>query len=182
MAPLCQARACVAECAMATPLGRSSAARVPLTQRPAIARAPRSGRGAALRTQAVASPVKPAAPAAKKGEVISAEEAKVLYRDMVRRAGKPFRRPGRGQAAGAIVIHAFWRTRESAPRHLALQILGREFEEMCAQMYYRGKMFGFVHLYSGQEAVSTGRGRVGRQPLPAAAAAAAAMAADALLA
>lgn len=36
-------------------------------------------------------------------------------------------------------------------------VLGREFEEMCAQMYYRGKMFGFVHLYSGQEAVSTGR-------------------------
>ena len=35
-------------------------------------------------------------------------------------------------------------------------MLGREFEEMCAQMYYRGKMFGFVHLYSGQEAVSTG--------------------------
>ena len=29
-------------------------------------------------------------------------------------------------------------------------VLGREFEEMCAQMYYRGKMFGFVHLYSGQ--------------------------------
>jgi len=24
------------------------------------------------------------------------------------------------------------------------------------QMYYRGKMFGFVHLYSGQEAVSSG--------------------------
>jgi pyruvate dehydrogenase E1 component alpha subunit len=37
-------------------------------------------------------------------------------------------------------------------------VLGREFEEMCAQMYYRGKMFGFVHLYSGQEAVSTGEG------------------------
>lgn len=36
------------------------------------------------------------------------------------------------------------------------QVLGREFEEMCAQMYYRGKMFGFVHLYSGQEAVSSG--------------------------
>lgn len=35
-------------------------------------------------------------------------------------------------------------------------ILGREFEDMCAQMYYRGKMFGFVHLYNGQEAVSTG--------------------------
>jgi len=35
-------------------------------------------------------------------------------------------------------------------------ILGRKFEDMCAQMYYRGKMFGFVHLYNGQEAVSTG--------------------------
>ncbi|XP_074263482.1 pyruvate dehydrogenase E1 component subunit alpha-3, chloroplastic [Silene latifolia] len=35
-------------------------------------------------------------------------------------------------------------------------ILGRVFEDMCAQMYYRGKMFGFVHLYNGQEAVSTG--------------------------
>lgn len=34
--------------------------------------------------------------------------------------------------------------------------LGRDFEDMCAQMYYRGKMFGFVHLYCGQEAVSTG--------------------------
>nr|YP_009295663.1 pyruvate dehydrogenase E1 component alpha subunit [Mastocarpus papillatus]AOL58147.1 pyruvate dehydrogenase E1 component alpha subunit [Mastocarpus papillatus] len=35
-------------------------------------------------------------------------------------------------------------------------LLGRSFEDMCAQMYYRGKMFGFVHLYNGQEAVSTG--------------------------
>lgn len=35
-------------------------------------------------------------------------------------------------------------------------VLGRFFEDMCAQMYYRGKMFGFVHLYNGQEAVSTG--------------------------
>ena len=26
----------------------------------------------------------------------------------------------------------------------------------AAEMYYRGKMFGFVHLYNGQEAVSTG--------------------------
>lgn len=42
-------------------------------------------------------------------------------------------------------------------------VLGREFEEMCAQMYYRGKMFGFVHLYSGQEAVSTGFIRALRQ-------------------
>lgn len=34
--------------------------------------------------------------------------------------------------------------------------LGRSFENKCAEMYYRGKMFGFVHLYNGQEAVSTG--------------------------
>nr|NP_045197.1 pyruvate dehydrogenase E1 component alpha subunit [Cyanidium caldarium]AAF12897.1 unknown [Cyanidium caldarium]WDB00132.1 pyruvate dehydrogenase E1 component alpha subunit [Cyanidium caldarium] len=35
-------------------------------------------------------------------------------------------------------------------------LLGRGFEDACAQMYYRGKMFGFVHLYNGQEAISTG--------------------------
>ena len=32
--------------------------------------------------------------------------------------------------------------------------LGRRFEDKCAEMYYRGKMFGFVHLYNGQEAIS----------------------------
>ena len=26
--------------------------------------------------------------------------------------------------------------------------LGRRFEDKCAEMYYRGKMFGFVHLYN----------------------------------
>ncbi|MFN9622656.1 MAG: pyruvate dehydrogenase (acetyl-transferring) E1 component subunit alpha [Cyanobacteriota bacterium] len=35
-------------------------------------------------------------------------------------------------------------------------VLGRRFEDKCAEMYYRGKMFGFVHLYNGQEAISTG--------------------------
>jgi pyruvate dehydrogenase E1 component alpha subunit len=35
-------------------------------------------------------------------------------------------------------------------------VLGRLFEDKCAEMYYRGKMFGFVHLYNGQEAISTG--------------------------
>ena len=35
-------------------------------------------------------------------------------------------------------------------------VLGRRFEDKCAEMYYRGKMFGFVHLYNGQEAVSSG--------------------------
>ena len=41
--------------------------------------------------------------------------------------------------------------------------LGRRFEDKCAEMYYRGKMFGFVHLYNGQEAVSTGVIRAMRQ-------------------
>lgn len=35
-------------------------------------------------------------------------------------------------------------------------VLGRFFEDKCAEMYYRGKMFGFVHLYNGQEGVSSG--------------------------
>ncbi|TYG42072.1 hypothetical protein ES288_D12G227500v1 [Gossypium darwinii] len=35
-------------------------------------------------------------------------------------------------------------------------VLGRAFEDKCAQMYYDSKMFGFVHLYNGQETVSTG--------------------------
>lgn len=35
-------------------------------------------------------------------------------------------------------------------------VLGRLFEDKCAEMYYRGKMFGFVHLYNGQEAIATG--------------------------
>lgn len=35
-------------------------------------------------------------------------------------------------------------------------ILGRFFEDKCAEMYYRGRMFGFVHLYNGQEAISSG--------------------------
>jgi pyruvate dehydrogenase E1 component alpha subunit len=35
-------------------------------------------------------------------------------------------------------------------------VLGRMFEDKCAEMYYRGRMFGFVHLYNGQEGVSSG--------------------------
>jgi pyruvate dehydrogenase E1 component alpha subunit len=42
-------------------------------------------------------------------------------------------------------------------------VVGRLFEDKCAEMYYRGKMFGFVHLYNGQEAVSTGVIRAMRQ-------------------
>jgi len=47
-------------------------------------------------------------------------------------------------------------TREEGLRLYEDMILGRFFEDKCAEMYYRGKMFGFVHLYNGQEAISTG--------------------------
>ncbi|WP_088242960.1 pyruvate dehydrogenase (acetyl-transferring) E1 component subunit alpha [Calothrix rhizosoleniae] len=43
-------------------------------------------------------------------------------------------------------------------------VLGRTFEDKCAEMYYRGKMFGFVHLYNGQEAVSSGIVRGAMRP------------------
>lgn len=47
-------------------------------------------------------------------------------------------------------------TREEGLIFYEDMVLGRLFEDKCAEMYYRGKMFGFVHLYNGQEAVSTG--------------------------
>lgn len=47
-------------------------------------------------------------------------------------------------------------TREEGLTVYEDMILGRFFEDKCAEMYYRGKMFGFVHLYNGQEGVSSG--------------------------
>ncbi|MCI3279429.1 pyruvate dehydrogenase (acetyl-transferring) E1 component subunit alpha [Synechococcus sp. PCC 6717] len=47
-------------------------------------------------------------------------------------------------------------TREQGLALYEDMVLGRTFEDKCAEMYYRGRMFGFVHLYNGQEAVSTG--------------------------
>jgi pyruvate dehydrogenase E1 component alpha subunit len=47
-------------------------------------------------------------------------------------------------------------SREEGLRLYEDMVLGRTFEDKCAEMYYRGKMFGFVHLYNGQEAISTG--------------------------
>ncbi len=35
-------------------------------------------------------------------------------------------------------------------------LLGRYFEDKCAELYQRGKVKGFVHLYNGQEAVCSG--------------------------
>ncbi|AZB72868.1 pyruvate dehydrogenase (acetyl-transferring) E1 component subunit alpha [Synechococcus elongatus] len=47
-------------------------------------------------------------------------------------------------------------SREEGLRVYEDMVLGRTFEDKCAEMYYRGKMFGFVHLYNGQEAVASG--------------------------
>ncbi len=54
-------------------------------------------------------------------------------------------------------------TREEGLMLYEDMVLGRFFEDKCAEMYYRGRMFGFVHLYNGQEAVSTGIIRAMRQ-------------------
>ncbi|MBW4538071.1 MAG: pyruvate dehydrogenase (acetyl-transferring) E1 component subunit alpha [Myxacorys chilensis ATA2-1-KO14] len=54
-------------------------------------------------------------------------------------------------------------TREEGLMLYEDMVLGRSFEDKCAEMYYRGKMFGFVHLYNGQEAVSSGVIRAMRQ-------------------
>ena len=32
----------------------------------------------------------------------------------------------------------------------------RQFEEVCGEMYTRGQVRGFLHLYIGQEAIATG--------------------------
>ena len=35
-------------------------------------------------------------------------------------------------------------------------VLIRDFEEKCQEMYTRAKIGGFLHLYSGQEALAVG--------------------------
>jgi len=56
-----------------------------------------------------------------------------------------------------VVFDPSMKVDKEAAKAIYIDMLrGRNFEDMCAQMYYRGKMFGFVHLYNGQEAVSTG--------------------------
>jgi TPP-dependent pyruvate/acetoin dehydrogenase alpha subunit len=53
------------------------------------------------------------------------------------------------------------RDRPGAKRDHALQFLRqmlciRRFEEKCAELYTRGKIQGFLHLYIGEEAVAVG--------------------------
>jgi pyruvate dehydrogenase E1 component alpha subunit len=53
------------------------------------------------------------------------------------------------------------RLRAVLPDHELLRlyeqmVLSREFEESCAEQYTKGHITGFLHLYSGQEAVAAG--------------------------
>jgi pyruvate dehydrogenase E1 component alpha subunit len=45
---------------------------------------------------------------------------------------------------------------EELVRFYEQMILCREFEESCAEQYAKGEITGFLHLYSGQEAVAVG--------------------------
>ncbi len=47
-------------------------------------------------------------------------------------------------------------TREQADEFLHQMILIRRFEEKCGEMYARGRIKGFLHLYTGQEACAVG--------------------------
>ncbi|HUP88892.1 MAG TPA: pyruvate dehydrogenase (acetyl-transferring) E1 component subunit alpha [Longimicrobiales bacterium] len=46
--------------------------------------------------------------------------------------------------------------RETLHHYLEQMLLGRRFEEKCAEAYALGKIGGFCHLYIGQEAVTIG--------------------------
>ena len=54
--------------------------------------------------------------------------------------------PATGAPVGPDQLHAF----------LHQMVLMRRFEEKCGEMYTRGKIRGFLHLYTGQEACATG--------------------------
>jgi pyruvate dehydrogenase E1 component alpha subunit len=64
------------------------------------------------------------------------------------RAPSPAGGPDAERAAGAEAAHGIDLLREM------LRI--RRFEEACAEMYARGRIRGFLHLYIGQEAVAVG--------------------------
>ena len=49
--------------------------------------------------------------------------------------------------------------KEDAKHLLHEMVLIRRFEEKAAEMYGKGKIHGFLHLYIGQEAVAEGRFR-----------------------
>ena len=92
-----------------------------------------------------------------RAEVAPLRQPRRSPRSMVMRSSKKVNASAQPASKGASAQKSTPKISAEDARELYRDMfLGREFEEMCAQMYYRGKMFGFVHLYSGQEAVSTG--------------------------
>ena len=59
-----------------------------------------------------------------------------------------------GQAAPVVAGEP--PSRELQQRFLYEMLLIRQFEEKCAELYTRGKIRGFLHLYTGQEACAVG--------------------------
>src|SRR3989440_192427 len=57
----------------------------------------------------------------------------------------------------ASQLESIKRTDEKLLREMLYQmVLGRHFEEKCAEIYRMGKIGGFCHLYIGQEAIGVG--------------------------
>ena len=54
-------------------------------------------------------------------------------------------------------LESIKRTDKKLLRSMLYQmVLGRRFEEKCAEVYRMGKIGGFCHLYIGQEAIAVG--------------------------
>ena len=54
-------------------------------------------------------------------------------------------------------LEAIKRTEKDLLRKMLYEmVLGRRFEEKCAEVYRMGKIGGFCHLYIGQEAIAVG--------------------------
>lgn len=81
-----------------------------------------------------------AAPAGDARDFVDVEEAKKEY--VARRKSQ---------------LEAIRKTDKKVLREMLYQmVLGRRFEEKCAEVYRMGKIGGFCHLYIGQEAISVG--------------------------
>ncbi|MDI1241626.1 MAG: pyruvate dehydrogenase (acetyl-transferring) E1 component subunit alpha [bacterium] len=71
--------------------------------------------------------------------------------DIVELAKQEFQRRRRSQ------LEAIKKTDKKLLREMLYQmVLGRRFEEKCAEVYRMGKIGGFCHLYIGQEAIGIG--------------------------
>lgn len=88
-----------------------------------------------------------------------------------RASGNPARSNGKGPSEADIVelakreyqkrrksqLESIKKTDKKLLREMLYQmVLGRRFEEKCAEVYRMGKIGGFCHLYIGQEAIAVG--------------------------